>query len=213
MKDVHTDNGVYWPAVIVVGVISGSVIGVNYVHFGFSDRAFVWSIRIVVKLAFTCFALSYVAAPLNQTWPSAVSRFLMKWRATTGASFAVAQLSAGVCVVFLWTTFFHIVAAVSGPIDRALGVVVLSWILTMLMTSNRYAMERIGMRWWRNVHAYGMMAIWIGYLLDYTTRTFQWSYVYGVFLLVLLCIFFLRARLLMMRLAYGNAATGLGAAS
>ena len=187
------------PFVVAVGVLCAAAFAFNYQRHGFHAESYLWTIRTVVKAAFCFFILSYVASPLHQWRPSNVSEFLMRHRATTGAAFAVAQLSAAACASVIWNHWPQIIHAISQPAERVAGVVVFVWIAIMLATSNGWAIRALGRRGWASVHAGGMAVIWIAYLLDYGRRMVEWSPVYGIFVAALLFVLVLRLRLLVVR--------------
>lgn len=195
--------------ITAVGVLCACVFAFNYSRLGFQPDAYLWTIRTVVKVAFTFFALSYIASPLHQWRPTGFSELLVKHRATTGAAFAVAQLSAALCAAVIWTHWPQIIHAISNPVDRVLGVMVFVWIFVMLITSNQTAINLLGRRFWGFIHTYGMILIWLAYLLDYGRRTIEWSPLYGIFTGTLLVILVLRARLLFTRRAAVPASAGL----
>jgi hypothetical protein len=194
--------------VAAVACFCAAVLAFNYSRHGFHEDSFLWTIRTVVKLAFAFFILSYAASPLHHWKPSALSGFLMRHRATTGAAFAVAQLSAAVCASVIWTHWPHIIHAISTPVERVLGVMVFVWIFLMLVTSSGRAIDLLGRGLWSGIHTYGMIVIWIAYLLDYGRRTVEWSPMYGIFVALLFAVMALRLRLLLLRRLSATAATG-----
>jgi DMSO/TMAO reductase YedYZ heme-binding membrane subunit len=187
------------PFLVAVGLFCASAFAFNYSRHGFHEDSFLWTIRTVVKLAFAFFTLSYIASPLHDWRPSRASAFLMRHRATTGAAFAVAQLSAAACASVIWNHWPHIIHAISNPVDRVLGVMVFVWIFIMLVTSNQYSIQKLGRSVWSGIHTYGMIVIWLAYLLDYGRRTVEWSPVYGIFVGLLFLIMALRMRVLLRR--------------
>ncbi|MBA3772261.1 MAG: hypothetical protein H0X13_07200 [Ramlibacter sp.] len=197
--DTFQPPRVNWTFVAVMGVLCACVFGFNYSRYGFHADSYLWTIRTVVKLAFAFFALSYISSPLHDWRPTRFSTLLMKHRATTGAAFAVVQLSAAACALVIWNNWPQIIHAISTPVERVLGVMVFTWIFIMLITSNQFAIDKLGRRLWSGIHTYGMMVIWIAFLLDYLRRTVEWSLAYGVFTGTLLLILFLRARVLLVR--------------
>ncbi|SDH56362.1 hypothetical protein [Variovorax sp. OV700] len=185
---------------VFVAVVCAAIFAVNYARYGFAQDTFLWTIRTVVKQAFLFFTLSYIASPLHQWFPTRVSAFLMRHRATTGAAFAVSQLTAGACATTIWLNWPEIIHAISQPVERVLGVMVFVWIFIMLITSHRAAIDLLGRRLWSGIHTYGMIVIWIAYLLDYGRRTIEWSPYYGIFTGALLVILLLRGGLLLRRI-------------
>lgn len=194
MIDANVVPKIYFPVIALALLSSLCVFTFNLFHFGLSADAFVWSIRVIVKQGFIFFALSYIAAPLYRWRPNAVSAFLMRHRATTGTAFAVTHLFVGILVGYIWFHYRYIIEAISAPFERILGLIVFAWIFLMLISSNRYSIDKLGRSVWGGLHKYGMIVIWIAYFLDYTDRTVRWSYFYGIFLLVLLSILALRIR-------------------
>lgn len=185
---------------LFVAAVCTAIFAVNYARYGFAQDTFLWTIRTVVKQAFFFFALSYIASPMHRWRPTRASAFLMRHRATTGAAFAVSQLTAGACATAIWLHWPEIIHAISQPVERVLGVMVFVWIFIMLITSHRAAISFLGMRLWSAIHTYGMIVIWIAYLLDYGRRTIEWSPYYGIFTGTLVVIFLLRAGLLVRRI-------------
>jgi DMSO/TMAO reductase YedYZ heme-binding membrane subunit len=192
MTDSNAAPKIYFPVVVAALLSCVTVVTYNLFHFGLSADAFVWSVRVIVKQGFIFYALSYIAAPWNRLRPGPFSAFLLRHRATTGTAFAVTHLSAGACVAYIWTHYFHLVEAISSPVERVLGLTIFAWIFAMLITSNQVAIRTLGRKAWGGLHRYGMRVIWIAYFLDYADRTVRWSFLYGAFLLVLLTILVLR---------------------
>ncbi|MEE3507575.1 hypothetical protein QN399_15105 [Pseudomonas sp. 10C3] len=192
MKRITEPNPIAWTVAGIAFVSCVAVILSALAIVGFTDKAFVYSIRVIVKFAFMFFAMSYIAAPLYRVSSSRVTAFLMRHRATTGATFAVCQLMAAVCVGFIWFNYFYIIEAISSPVERVLGLIVLGWIFLMLLTSNKTVRQALSVHAWGKLQKYGMMVIWIAYLLDYGRRTIEWSPVFGIFVAILLAIFVLR---------------------
>jgi DMSO/TMAO reductase YedYZ heme-binding membrane subunit len=208
MTDMNAAPKIYFPVLVAAFLACVAVVAGNLVYFGLSADAFVWSVRVIVKQGFVFFALSYIAAPLYRLRPGPFSAFLMRHRATTGAAFAVTHLSAGACVAYIWTHHFHLVEAISSPVERVLGLIVFTWIFVMLMTSNQYAIDALGRKAWGWIHQYGMRVIWITYFLDYADRTMRWSFLFSAFLLVLLTILALRLVVIWQDMAQRRAAGG-----
>ena len=197
MKASSSNPPLVNPFVVLGAVLLGATaFAINFARFGFAADAFLWTIRYVVKQAFVFFALSYIASPLHAYRPTSASAFLVRHRATTGAAFAVSQLTAGACVLVVWNHWPHFIHAVSNPVERVLGCMVFAWIITMLATSNQWAIKQLGMRLWSGIHSYGMIVIWITFMMDYLRRSIEWSPLYGVFVLTLLAILALRMRAL-----------------
>ena len=187
------------PFVVAVGALCAAAFAFNYQRYGFQADSYLWTIRTVVKVAFCFFFMSYVASPLHQWKPSGASAFLVRHRATTGAAFAVAQLSAACCALTIWSNWPQIIHAISQPAERVAGLVVFAWIFLMLATSNQWAVGKMGRRGWSSVHGAGMAVIWIAYLLDYGRRMVEWSPLYGIFVAALLFVLVLRLRLIVLR--------------
>lgn len=192
MKPITQPDPIAWTFVSIACASCLAVIVGALAIVGFTDKAFVYSIRVIVKFAFVFFAMSYIAAPLYRVSSSRFAAFLMRHRATTGATFAVCQLMAAVCVGFIWFNYFYIIEAISTPVERVLGLIVLGWIFLMLLTSSKSVRQALSVHVWGALQKYGMMVIWIAYLLDYGRRTVEWSPVFGIFVAILLAIFVLR---------------------
>ncbi|MDU9391292.1 hypothetical protein ACIP1T_16575 [Pseudomonas japonica] len=192
MNNRTNTNPVSWTFVSLAALACLGVLLTLLALLGFTDKAFVYAIRVIVKIAFTFFALSYIAAPLYRFSSGRAAKFLMRHRATTGAAFAACHLTAGISIAFIWFNFRYVIEAISTPVDRVLGLIALSWIALMLVTSSARVQQAIGARAWGLIHKYGMMLIWIGYMLDYGRRALQWHPVFGFFVAVLLTILVLR---------------------
>src|SRR5476649_2510447 len=106
MKRITEPNPIAWTVVGIAFFSCLVVILSALVIAGFTDKAFVYSITVIVKFAFMFFAMSYIAAPLYRVSSSRVAAFLMRHRAITRATFAVSQLIAAVCVGFIWFNYF-----------------------------------------------------------------------------------------------------------
>jgi hypothetical protein len=195
----HTPPRLNVGLLVLVAAVCAAIFAFNFSRYGFVKESFLWTIRAVVKIAFVFFSASYIASPLHAWFPSRISEFLMRHRATTGAAFAIAQLSAASCAITIWVSWPEVIHAISQPVERVAGLMVFAWILVMLLTSNAGAMQKLGKKSWRGIHTYGSILIWIAYLLDYGRRTIEWSPYYGVFVAMLLLIFVLRAGLIVRR--------------
>ncbi|RQS14593.1 hypothetical protein DIE07_04720 [Burkholderia sp. Bp9002] len=190
--DTNAQPSVNATFLVGVAAVCAAVFAFNFSRYGMVKDSFIWTIRVVVKLGFVFYTMSYIASPLHQLLPTGFSTFLMKHRATTGAAFAVSHLSAAGCAITLWVTWPQVIYAISNPVERVLGLTVFAWILVMLLTSNRASIGLLGQRFWHAIHTYGMMVIWVGYLLDYGRRTLHWSPYFGIFTGTLVLIFVLR---------------------
>ncbi len=174
-----------WCALAVTGMTAAILATYGSGEFG---------LRLVVRASaqtsFLLFTSAFSAAALAQTWPSRLSRWMLRNRRYLGVSFAVSHL-------------IHLVAIVSlarrlgdkFELDTATligGGLAYVFIAAMTATSFDRAAAWLGPRAWRALHTAGVYYIWFIFFISYTPRAAIESIFYLPLVLILLAALALR---------------------
>jgi sulfoxide reductase heme-binding subunit YedZ len=148
------------------------------------------AVRTSAQTSFVLFISAFSASSLYATWPSPLTRWMLRNRRYVGVSFAVSH-------------FIHLIAIIAlayrlgdafelNPVTLVGGGLAYVFIAAMTATSFDRTAAWIGPRAWRRLHTTGAYYIWFIFFTSYAPRALQ-SLLYAPFAFVLLGMIALRA--------------------
>ncbi|MEZ5696910.1 MAG: hypothetical protein R3E18_10910 [Sphingomonadaceae bacterium] len=110
-----------------------------------------WTARVAIPV----FLVAYLARPLHQLLPSALSKVLLARRRQWGLAFALSM------TIHLGALLVNILIFRPRPVEEILaGMAAYSLIFVMALTSNNWSMRRLG-KWWKRLHLLGLHYVWL----------------------------------------------------
>ena len=136
---------------IVSGLVSTAYLSLN----GPSDDNLRFVLRLTARSAFLIFLLAFIARPLQQLFPTAATRALLRYRRQIGVAFA------GVHTVHLLVilTRVQLVREFQLTMKNHFGAITYLLILLMLITSFDGPARAVGRRNWKILHKVGLYVI------------------------------------------------------
>lgn len=146
-----------WAAFLGTGLATLAVAFAYFADVGMTDRSFDLVLEVSGRVAFVVFMVVFIARPLRQWWPTALSKNLLKHRRLIGVAFA------GMHFAHLFIIFYRIhsmsnFGLVAGNIP---GAVAYLFIGLMFITSFNSTTRALGPKRWRLLHTVGLYYIFL----------------------------------------------------
>jgi DMSO/TMAO reductase YedYZ heme-binding membrane subunit len=144
-----------WRTLAVAVLVSGIASATYLAWAGSSDENLRFLLRITARSAFLIFFFAFIARPLNQVYPSAISRSLLRHRRQTGIAFAGVHTVhlAVICIRVMLVPEFQFAA------KNFVGAITYLFILLMLITSFDGPARAIDHKAWKILHKTGIYVI------------------------------------------------------
>ena len=156
-----------WP--MWFGLAAGlAAVGVGFAWGETVQEQWQLAARYTARVGFPLLILAYVARPLHQLSPSALSKAALVRRRWIGLGFAFSHT-----VHLVALTMAFQVAAKAPPLVTVIGGGFAYLLLyAMAITSTAGAQRRLG-KWWKRLHRFGIHYLWLIFAQSYLGRAFD----------------------------------------
>ena len=146
--------------VILAGAANFALAALVLWACGSSEEGTKIALRATARVGFLWFALAFSSAPLNELLATRWTKWLLARRRFVGASFAAAFLTHVAMIVWLYHVAPVVDAARPVPLFEVVGGVLgLSVVYALLLTSFDRAAAALGRRRWSILHLYGSIYV------------------------------------------------------
>ncbi len=159
-----------WPLVGWSALVVAALVVAILASRGAAEAGVRAIIRGTALTSLILFSSAFVAASLNRTWPSPLSRWMLVNRRYLGVSFAVSHFVHLVAIIRLTTTLPDFEPNPATVVGGGLAYV---FIAAMTATSFDRSAAWIGRRAWRVLHTTGVYYIWLIFFITYLPRALQ----------------------------------------
>jgi len=172
-----------WWMFAVVATLCILAITVGLLEAGNTEQGWRYVNRYLVRIGFPIFLLSFAVSSFVTFWPGKVTLYLRRNRRYLGLNFALAHFTHLFAIIML----FNITGDEIGVVTLLGGGGTYVLLALMTLTSNNYAVKRLGKNWYR-LHRVGSHALWVVFTLSYVGKAFEpensWAFVLPSALLI-----------------------------
>lgn len=155
-----------WPILLTAAGAFVLIVAMALAVFGPGEAALQHITRYSARLSFLIFILVLVTGALAALWPVPLTRWLRRQRRYLGLAFALAHF----CHLGALLWLFHHLDAGMDLITMLGGGLAYLLIGLMALTSNDYAVRRLGLKRWRALHLAGLTYVWLIFMQSYVGR-------------------------------------------
>jgi len=178
--------------VVAAGCVLATGAAMTSLRYGLDEAGLRVLVRATARIGALVFVLAYAASSLCRLWPHRLTKALLARRRGVGLAFALVLFTHLALIGALALRHPEPFFAELDPVTAYGGGAVALLVAAMALTSNDAAVQRLGRRRWRRLHALGMHATWFVFASSYGPRVLLESVAYAPFALLLLAALALR---------------------
>lgn len=155
-----------WPILLAALGAFILIVALCLAVFGPGEAALQHITRYSARLSFLIFVGVLATGAMATLWPSPLTRWLRRQRRYLGLAFALAHFCH--LAALLW--LLHHLGASMDRITLLGGGLAYLLIGLMALSSNDYAVRRLGQQRWRALHLTGLSYVWLIFMQSYVGR-------------------------------------------
>ncbi|MCC5887800.1 MAG: hypothetical protein JJT88_15300 [Gammaproteobacteria bacterium] len=155
-----------WPIVLTALGAFVLIVAICLAAFGPGEAALQHITRYSARLSFLIFILVLVTGAVATLWPTPLTRWLRRQRRYLGLAFALAHF----CHLSALLWLFRHLGASMDLVTMLGGGLAYLLIGLMVLTSNDYAVRKLGAKRWRALHLSGLTYVWLIFMQSYVGR-------------------------------------------